>query len=490
MSLRCETCLKEFTSEKRLSTHSSKEPKCVPPKTPVKSVEIHSCVTCLKDFKTKAQRDKHVERKTCKRGILAQNVIVKPIETSFRERSLKMNADLDKTFRQDNGIFFTPKKARDLLFEKLKEYNFTATKILEPSYGTGEFLEDAANIYPEAKLYGVELNEKLYKSYTNPKATLSNGDFLKYRNVKRMDLIIGNPPYFVMEDKDAKNPKCMVGRPNIYIAFLYKCLEEHLADNGYLGFVLPTSLFNCSFYEPMRKYIADNCTVAFVKELDVEYYETNQDTMLIIIKKAPDPEQKYIFKRNGKSYISPYYLELEELVKGTKTLYELNLRVKTGDIVWNNEGAKIKVKGNIIDGPDRLTHDKTGENTFRLIYPSNITTDCKLLFGNKDKKEFIKNFKCPPVDAPAILVNRGFGNASAEYGFVYAFVDTTTVENGKFYAENHLNVITGLDTNAKKLIPVVLKSFRNEKTSQFVKYFNANGSMSKTELENVIPIFM
>ena len=87
-------------------------------------------------------------------------------------------------------------------------------------------------------------------------------------------------------------------------------------------------------------------------------------------------------------------------------------------------------------------------------------------------------------------MNRGFGNASAEYGFVYAFVDTTTVENGKFYAENHLNVITGLDTNAKKLIPVVLKSFRNEKTSQFVKYFNANGSMSKTELENVIPIFM
>ena len=45
---------------------------------------------------------------------------------------------------------------------------------------------------------------------------------MKYKSETRFNCIIGNPPYFIVEDK---NPKCMIGRPNIYVAFLYKCLE-------------------------------------------------------------------------------------------------------------------------------------------------------------------------------------------------------------------------------------------------------------------------
>lgn len=485
MSLRCETCLKDFTSENRLSTHSSKEPKCKPPKPNSKSAEVYSCVTCLKDFKTKAQRDTHSDRKTCKRGVLAQNVIVPPPEDSFRERSLKMNNELDKAFRKNNGIFFTPKKARDLLFEKLKEYNITATRILEPSYGTGEFLEDAATIFPDAKLYGVEMNEKLYKSYTNSKAILSNEDFLKYRNVKRMDLIIGNPPYFIMEDKNAKNPKCMVGRPNIYIAFLYKCLEEHLADNGYLGFVLPTSLFNCSFYEPMRKYIAEKCTVAFVKELDVEYYETCQDTMLIIIQKKVDTSDKYLFRRNGSIYITPNYKELQELVKDTLTLSDLGFTVKTGDVVWNQEGKiRRNNKGEERPGTDRLTDD--AEGSVRVFYDSNINNgQLNLEYNNKkniEKKSFIKNFPRPPVQTQAILVSRGYGNAAYRLDCVHVKMD-------KFYAENHVNVITANTDAAKTKYAMVLESLNNDRTKKFIEYFLGTNALSKTELEKILPIF-
>ena len=87
-------------------------------------------------------------------------------ETSkeFREVSEKFHSSMSKEVRLDQGIFFTPKKVRNLLFEKLSELGVEPRIILEPSFGSGEFLLDAKRLYPDAKLLGVEKNEELFKS--------------------------------------------------------------------------------------------------------------------------------------------------------------------------------------------------------------------------------------------------------------------------------------------------------------------------------------
>jgi hypothetical protein len=289
---------------------------------------------------------------------------------------------------------------------------------------------------------------------------------MKYKSETKFDCIIGNPPYFVIKDK---NPKCMIGRPNIYVAFLYKCLEEHLENKGYLGFILPTSLYNSSYYEPMRKYIYDNCSIHYIKSLDVKYYETGQDTMLIIIQKKVDKHHKYFFKCNGSNYITPFYKELNELMKGTKTIQELGLYVKTGDVVWNQEKDKLTKEGTL------------------LIYNTNIVNG-KLVLNNiksKDnkKKQYIKGFHKSPIHGKAILVNRGYGNV--EYKFNYVSVDLK-----EFYAENHVNMILAKDTTTIKNLSLVEKSFEDKRTSNFIKMFIGNGAMSKTEIESVLPIFI
>ena len=305
----------------------------------------------------------------------------------FRDLSNTLNKELSKEIRQNQGIFFTPKKARDLLFDKLA---YTPTNILEPSFGSGEFIEDAILRYPNSKITGVEFNEKIFKSYKNDKVSLIHNDFMKYKSDTKFDCIIGNPPYFVIKEK---NTKCMIGRPNIYVAFLYKCLELHLADKGVLAFILPTSLYNCSYYEPMRKYIYDNCSIEFVETLDVKYYETGQDTMLIVIKKEKDSSHQYFYK----NYITPYYQELNELVIGTTTIKDLGLFVKTGDVVWNQEKDKLSNEGTL------------------LIYSTNIVDGTLVLdniLSNKlEKKQYIKDYHKTPIKGKAILVNRGYGNA-------------------------------------------------------------------------------
>ena len=428
----------------------------------------YSCNTCLKDFTQKSQYDRHMNRKNkCKAPKVINEIIQNIIQStvSFRENSLELNKKLSKEDRQNQGIFFTPRKARELLFEEFDKLKLTPKDILEPSFGSGEFLEDARHKYPNAKITGVEFNETIFKAYKNSGIDLVHSDFMNYKSEKQFDCIIGNPPYFVIKDK---NPKCMVGRPNIYVAFLYKCLEEHLTENGYLGFVLPTSLFNCSYYEPMRKYIYENCTIHFVKALDVKYYETGQDTMLIILQKKKDPAHKYVFQRNGSTYISPCYKELNELVADTKTIKELGLYVKTGDVVWNQE-------------KDKLANDGT-----LLIYSTNII-DGELVINNikskgDEKKQYIKGFHKSPINGKAILVNRGYGNV--EYKFNYVCVDLK-----EFYAENHVNMILPNSTDSEKNRDVVKKSFEDEKTMKFIEMFVGNGAMSKTEIECVLPIF-
>ena len=389
--------------------------------------------------------------------------------SSFRESSLKLNKELSTEDRKNQGIYFTPKKARDLLFEQLDILHVKPKSILEPSFGSGEFLEDVREKYG-GKITGIELNTTLFNAYTKKDMELKNMDFLQYKG-KKFDLILGNPPYFLTKDK---NPKCMVGRPNIYIAFLYKCLEEHLVDKGFLAFILPTSLFNCSYYEPMRKYIADHYTIHYVKELDVKYYETLQDTMLIILQKQKDPEEKYIFRKKN-VYISPMYKELKELVKNTTTIGELDLHVKTGSIVWNQEKEKLV--------------DKSDDATL-LIYTTNIVKG-ELVLNNirsEEKKQYIKGFKTEPQKGKAILVNRGYGNVSYKFHYVY-------IDKEEFYAENHVNMIlpnNEENSSEKNLdnLNTVLKSFKDPRTLEFLKYFLGNGAMSKSEIEHIMPIYL
>jgi len=378
----------------------------------------------------------------------------------FRSSSKIFNDTLSKEIRQEHGIFFTPKTARDRIFQILKKYKIKPKTILEPSFGSGEFLDDVREKYPSAEIHGVELNTDMYNAQSN-KENLVNMSFLDYSSPP-VDLIIGNPPYFTVKEK---KPECMTGHGNIYVLFVYKCLTEHLEKNGILAFVLPTSLYNSSYYEPCRKYIAKNTTILAVEDLNVKYYDTTQKTMILIIQNKPNIRKPYIFERAGNTYITPYYKELKALVKNTKTLHQLGYAIKTGEVVWNQNKDLLSDEGDLI------------------IYTTNIV-DNKLVLNNlsSNKKQYIQNFKRPITKGPAILVSRGYGNS-----YRFSFVQVGDIE---FYGENHINVIYPTTDEAKKAIDKVSQSFLHEKTSKFIEYFVGNGALSKTELEMVLPVFL
>jgi hypothetical protein len=378
---------------------------------------------------------------------------------SFRNISIELTNHLDKQTKQSQGIFFTPKEARDRVLDIIKSVYPNPNTILEPCFGSGEFLEDIYSTFPSAVITGVELNQTLFNSSSRP--NIYNMDFLEY--IGKHDVIIGNPPYFVMK-KTKDTELCQTGRPNMFVQFLYKAITTNLNKHGILAFVLPTSFFNCSYYERMRHWLYSNVSILKVELLSGSYIETQQDTFLLVIRNTqPIKEQPFFFRIGVDNiYLTPNYKELPNLIKGTSTLSQLGCSVKTGDVVWNQEKDKLSDTGTL------------------LIYSSNISTG-NLVLGNLKlpKKQYITGFNRSPLSGKAILLNRGYGNSKYK-------LNPVLIEQDSFYCENHINVIRG----ESDILSKVMKSLKDSRTQQFIDLFVGNGALSKSEIEWCLPIWL
>jgi type I restriction-modification system DNA methylase subunit len=374
----------------------------------------------------------------------------------FRPISVKMNAQLSKTERKKEGIFITPLKVRQRLFDVSRPH-VQPRSILEPSFGTGEFLLDAQEQFPSATLTGVEKNTALFNSFSSEGMTLICADFLEWKG-GTFDFIVANPPYFVMETEEKFT---YMSRPNIYILFLYKCLTQHLAPNGVMSFVVPTSIYNCSYYQGMRDYLYEHTTILHVETLEKPgFKDTAQKTCLLVLQQGKKNDN-FWFRRNY-NYLSPHAEELTELTRNTTTLAELGLKVKTGNVVWNQHKSNLSDSGTL------------------LLYASNLTAS-ELTFPPlaAPKQQYVKGLKKPTLKGRFILASRGYGNSSTFHAVDVSFPE--------FYAENHINVIYSPEGNTEAF-ERVLRTFHGTLGQTFMTLFIGNGAMSSKELETIFPI--
>jgi hypothetical protein len=216
-----------------------------------------------------------------------------------------------------------------------------------------------------------------------------------------------------------------------------------------------------------------------VENITVNYVDTNQDTMIMILKntKPETSKNSYILKINERIFINPYYSELQTLLSKSTTFEKLGFTVKTGEVVWNQH-------------KEILTN--SSENSTLIVYSHNIENKKLILDLTKnDKKQYItKGFRdlkqnSEPSVGPALLISRGYGN---KYKLNYTFIE----KDVKFYGENHVNVVlpTEQTSNIVELFDKIKSSLENEKTSKFIEMYIGNGALSKTEIETIFPIFL
>jgi len=422
-------------------------------------------------------------------------------QNQFSELTISVTKLLTKEEKKDNGIFITPLNIITKLMDSVLQFNdsninkIDIKNILEPSCGTCEIINYCDKVFHGVNIDGIEYNNKIYekiKDLTTFKnnVQLIKGDFMLYNNTndvyKIYDLIVGNPPYFVFKKTDVpvKYREFCIGRPNIFGLFIVHSLSM-LSNGGLLAFIVPKSFLNSLYYAPIRNYIKQTCTIINIidfKEYN-KFIDTDQPTFGLIIQKKHNEDDnnknidlddisecEFSIKLNGNFVFALDLGRLKELLQGSTTLEKLNLKVRTGNIVWNEH-------------KEELTDD---DNQTLLIYNTNVSKNNTLeikKFKNEKKGQYIKK---EGRTEPTLVVNRGNGNSA--YKLNYAIVETKN-----YLIENHLNEIySPKKIDKKELITIyskIIDSFKNPKTQEFIELFLGNNGLSKTELETIFPIY-
>jgi hypothetical protein len=411
------------------------------------------------------------------------------LNEQYSQFSIDITRELSKDEKKEYGIFITPKIIIKKLFDSIIKYTsengISIQTILEPSCGTCEVVNYCDNILNGVHIDAIEFNNKVFEhikslSFKN-KVTLLHQDFIHFNSSIKYDLIVGNPPYFVLE-KGYKIPNKMepyiCGRPNMFGLFIIQSISM-LGPNGIVAFIIPKSFLNSVYYSKIRNYIKETCKIVEIIdfEKDNKFIDTQQSTFGIILKKEPNNkiasiECNYSIKFNNNFMFTNDSIFLKSLLESTTTLAKLGLSVRTGNIVWNQHKTE-------------LTDD---EDETVLIYNTNLTKEHTIdlkTFKNEEKHQYIK--KDGRID-PVLVVNRGNGNSA--YKLNYALVSNV----GPYLIENHLNEIYSPNKIKKEdlinLFNRIIQSFENPKTQLFIDLFLGNNGLSKTELETIFPIYL
>jgi adenine-specific DNA-methyltransferase len=388
---------------------------------------------------------------------------------NFTELSINLTKKLSKDTKKENGIYFTPKALVKYITDFVFKVKPDITTVLEPSCGSGQFLHAFSN--DQITITALENNKTIYDELTKTDFDINGefifNDFLKHEFTGTFDLVVGNPPYFVIAKKnvDQRFLPFFEGRPNIYILFIIKSFQL-LNEHGILAFVLPTNFLNCVYYNELRKYLAQ-FTILDIYVSKERFLETYQETCVFIVQKTKSNKEHFLLHFGDILIFKPMeqITLINELTPGSTTLANLGCSMNIGTVVWN------QCKDDLTDDPTKTL----------LIYSSDIKNNVLDTQKYKCKKNYIN--KKGSTDT-VLLVNRGYG--TGKYTLNYALINGCR----EYLVENHCIVITHPRQNQRiELFTKIIQSFENPKTQKFIDLVFSNNAINIHEFLHILPIF-
>jgi hypothetical protein len=323
-----------------------------------------------------------IERKRWAANVRSMEIVSKPREQItpediefLRENYTSMGGLLPKGF--NGGAFFTPTHVAKFIWDVLKPRLPKAPRVLEPSVGSGVFLEHAP---ADSEITALELDEISAKvtSLIYPHANVIVGNALDHDRENYYDVVIGNPPYgeSVSTEREfatlSKKKGVYSGKSeNAFIELAIRAAKP----GGYIAFVLPMGIGFSQQAAKVRKLMYDTCWQVATIMLPGETFQhvgTTIPTQIIILRKVTPNARKIKaveqrwgsnFRRSDWRDISDYNAEFFE---GQTPAYF----AKVTDIGWDEKGRSTDKWGDGLTQLDELVNDFTDGNLMREnLYP-------------------------------------------------------------------------------------------------------------------------
>jgi len=399
--------------------------------------------------------------------------------------------DTSLEHRKKHGQYFTPESLKERALSVVGPLK-SGAKVLENSCGSGEFIKSILEKNTEIDITAYDIDSTLVELVREqfPSVDCHCQDYLLLEHKPIYDYVIGNPPYFQMTRKEAKEKgyekllDVCGGKPNIYSLFVRASIDS-LAPDGHLVFVVPTSMNNGADFKKLRNYIIDTCDIENMivygaKEFDAAL----QNVMILHLRRLKESEKNngnYIFSKSNINIFSDDVSSLEKAFVDGKTLEELGFDVFTGNLVWNqnkdfmSRDSKDNVllwTCNIVDNNIVLDHPR-----LCLERPEDVPDAPKYQKGQYVKK----GVNIFTLEGRCIIVNRITGSG-ANARIRAAIYD----QQGQYYIENHLNYIIEKKTalcSLNEIYDILIK----QETTDFIKKLTGNTQISKNELLRLVP---
>lgn len=333
-------------------------------------------------------------------------------------------------------------------------------KILEPSFGKGDFLfliiERLLNSFelerPSVKklvnaIRAVELHDETFHrtksalinflatkgfSYDDTKAIVDSwlikGDFLKFHNNSSFDYVAGNPPYIRQERIDnaslayyKKHYHTMRDRADIYVAFYENALKS-LKKHGILGFICSDRWMKNRYGEQLRSFISTNYHLkVYVDMIGVDAFQNNviaYTGVTIISKNKSAPTKVAKASVVDKGQLQKLYDEI--VIDSIASSRVHQVHVVQGTAPW------------IFDNSKRISLLRKIENHYPLIE----NTGCKIGIGvaTGADKVFIVDYENDIVERePLIPLVQATDIKTGEIIWQHKAIINPFTEDGRFH---------------------------------------------------------
>lgn len=215
--------------------------------------------------------------------------------------------------------FFTPSKYSNIMINHLKMDE--PIKVIDLAMGECSLLIEAKKKWASSEFFGNDIDPecclKIEKQLLNIK--YFNKDIFEFdainnilENVGKVDLCLGNPPFYIIEQNDDTKKILSLFNLSSYnrgkkipaeIIFILQCLRV-LKDDGVLSLILPDGFFVNKALVYFREFLIKNYNIQKVIELPKNIFKrTDAKTHILILKnnKSKSKEIKLINQETGEN---------------------------------------------------------------------------------------------------------------------------------------------------------------------------------------------
>lgn len=295
------------------------------------------------------------------------------------------------------------------------------------------------------------------------------------------DIVIGNPPYVVLNPEILNGYKLIKGNNNTYVAFIEKALDV-AKPKGKISLIVPTTWLSGNNYEDLRKELLFTNSIREIIQLPYDIFEAYIDTVIIGIDKELRKSNKvhvYRYNIRDKAYEKPiekydvadssdweknsnYNIIIDTSLESIYQKYRNHQSIKLGDISKTNRGTLPPKEDNLfpVIKNDKMLRWFNGQiYRYTIEEGEEVYVDPSKLLEGKATEVFVS----PKIMARQ-LVSRQFRLQFAYFDKIYAF-------------KKNLYAIYNID---KTYDPYYLLALLNSKLFSFI-HVKANVSVQRDD---------